>query len=696
MSTFPHRFYASSMKPLLSIGFFLFTLIMPSVAGAQSADVSLTVTPATVAIGQEIRVSYNIATSSFRTSDDIIMVNAQTRRLVTSQNIGTAKTGQKTFTTRIPGTYYFQYRANLSRFPIFATSSNVVVALPNPSLYTLTPSATTLNSGEPLVVTYNAPVYAFASGDDISVIDVATDRQVATQSVGTSPSGTKTFIIRNPGTYRVEYKVSITGSPVIKSTGPITVRIPDASLYTLSVAATTLNSGEPLVVTFSAPAYASQSGDDIRIIDVATGRQVATQSVGTSPSGTKTFIIRNPGAYRVEYKLAFAGTPVIRTAGPVTVRLPDPSLYTLSPSSTTLNSGEPLIITYASPAYAHQPGDDIVIIDTTTNRQIATQSVGTSPSGTKTFIIRNPGTYRVEYKSALTGSPVIKSVGPIVVRLPEASLFTLSTDITIAESNQPITVSFSAPTYAHQSGDDILVIDTVTRRLLDSVSVGSSPSGTKIFRIEKPGSYAFAYRMNISGLPVIRETSPITVTYVNLSRVANYPLRSGPIIAFGDSITYGRDAIIGQDYVSVLSGRLSETIVNAGVSGDTTTEALSRLDRDVLSKDPRLVIVFLGGNDFLQKVPTDTIFNNLDMIIDRITADGAAVLVLGYKDYFLVDYDSRYRTLAWDARSAYAPDVMGGILGNPFYTTDLIHPRSSGHKIIADRVEPYIRTLIGR
>jgi lysophospholipase L1-like esterase len=116
----------------------------------------------------------------------------------------------------------------------------------------------------------------------------------------------------------------------------------------------------------------------------------------------------------------------------------------------------------------------------------------------------------------------------------------------------------------------------------------------------------------------------------------------------------------------------------------------------VLSKNPRLVIVFLGGNDFLQKVPTETIFLNLSTITERIRANGAAVLILGYKNYFLANYDSRYRTLAWDKNAAYTPNVMEGILGNYFYTTDLVHPRDNGHKILADRVEPYLRILLGK
>ena len=73
--------------------------------------------------------------------------------------------------------------------------------------------------------------------------------------------------------------------------------------------------------------------------------------------------------------------------------------------------------------------------------------------------------------------------------------------------------------------------------------------------------------------------------------------QEGPIIFFGDSLTTGVGAKAGEDFPSVIAKELSLTnVVNAGVSGDTTADALARLKTDVLDKNPSLVIVFLGGN----------------------------------------------------------------------------------------------------
>jgi len=578
----------------------LFVFLFGFSFSAHAADVTLTASPASVSVGEKITVSYAVATTSFRTSDSIIMVNTDTNYIVATQRVGDLRSGTKTFTTFKPGTYVFKYRASISGYPILGTS------------------------------------------------------------------------------------------------GSVTVKIPNASLYTLSLNTTSLQSGEPLVVTYAAPTYAHQSSDSIVIVDTATSRIVATQSLGTSPSGTKTFTLRNVGTYTVAYRLAVTDKPIIKTAGPVSVRLPNASLYTLSTNATNLRSGEPLVVTYAAPAFAHQYADSIVVFDTATKKVITSQSVGKDISGTKTFTLRVPGNYTVGYRMNITGKPVIKTTGPIVVRLPESSLYTLTPSITTAEIDQAITVTYASPVYAHQYGDDIILYDAVTNKQIDSETVGRSPSGTKTFKIEKIGTYYFGYRMSISGYPVVIKSQQISVVYVNLARIENYPLRRGPVIALGDSITYGRDATPGNDYVSLLSERLDMPIINAGVSGDTTAEALARLENDVLSKNPSLVVVFLGGNDFLQKVNTATIFSNLDTIVERITADGSAVLLLGYKNYFLINYDTQYRTIAWEDGAAYTPNVMEGILGNPFRTTDLVHPRDNGHILIADRVEPYMRVLLNK
>ena len=113
----------------------------------------------------------------------------------------------------------------------------------------------------------------------------------------------------------------------------------------------------------------------------------------------------------------------------------------------------------------------------------------------------------------------------------------------------------------------------------------------------------------------------------DMSRGAR-PTTGESIVAFGDSLVAGQGAGPGQDFVSVLSTRLGIPVINAGRNGDTTSAALARLDRDVLAWNPRIVIVLLGGNDFLRRVPGEETFGNLGTIVADIRRHGSAVVLV--------------------------------------------------------------------
>jgi len=85
----------------------------------------------------------------------------------------------------------------------------------------------------------------------------------------------------------------------------------------------------------------------------------------------------------------------------------------------------------------------------------------------------------------------------------------------------------------------------------------------------------------------------------SFDKVRNLHSNNEAIVCLGDSLTEGVGASSGEDYPSVLSRELAFPVVNLGQRGDTTARALARLP-DVLARNPRLVIVLLGGNDFLR------------------------------------------------------------------------------------------------
>jgi len=173
------------------------------------------------------------------------------------------------------------------------------------------------------------------------------------------------------------------------------------------------------------------------------------------------------------------------------------------------------------------------------------------------------------------------------------------------------------------------------------------------------------------------------------------PASGSAVIAFGDSLVTGHGTSPGHDFVSLLSQRLGVPIVNAGRGGDTAESALRRLETDVLARDPRVVIVLLGGNDILRRVPTEVTFANLAAIVERIRQRGAAVVLVGLSTGFLIDpYGPEYARLAERTSSAYVPDILGDIFRNQARMADSIHPNDEGHRIMADRIAPVLEDLL--
>ena len=180
----------------------------------------------------------------------------------------------------------------------------------------------------------------------------------------------------------------------------------------------------------------------------------------------------------------------------------------------------------------------------------------------------------------------------------------------------------------------------------------------------------------------------------NVPRAAR-PTSGERVIAFGDSLVAGQGASAGHDFVSLLSDRLKIPIVNAGWRGDTTGSALARLDRDVLARNPRIVIVLLGGNDFLRRIPTQETFANLGSIVERVRQHGSAVVLVGIGVGVLFDpYGAHYEALAKRTSAVLVPDILDGIIGHADLMSDSIHPNDGGYAIMAGRLEPALRDLL--
>jgi len=176
--------------------------------------------------------------------------------------------------------------------------------------------------------------------------------------------------------------------------------------------------------------------------------------------------------------------------------------------------------------------------------------------------------------------------------------------------------------------------------------------------------------------------------------VVNYPLKEGSVVAFGDSLVDGVGSTRDNDFVSILSKMIGEEIVNLGVSGNTTAQGLLRID-EVLEKQPRLVLVLLGGNDVIRRISKDETFQNLSEIVTKIQDEGAAVLVLGIRGGILSDtYNDDFKAFSRKHATAYVPNVLDGLIGTPGLMSDAIHPNNKGYLIIAQKILPVLENLL--
>lgn len=167
------------------------------------------------------------------------------------------------------------------------------------------------------------------------------------------------------------------------------------------------------------------------------------------------------------------------------------------------------------------------------------------------------------------------------------------------------------------------------------------------------------------------------------------------IICFGDSLTYGTGSSPGMDYPSQLSRLIGRPVVNAGIPGDTTARALERLERDVLSRSPRIVLITLGGNDLKNRQDRDSAFRNLKTIITSIQGRGALVIVGGLDvPVWGRGFQEQYRKVCEETGAVFVPDVLKGLLGNPDKMSDAIHPNDAGYGIMAgyfyEAIKPYL------
>lgn len=179
------------------------------------------------------------------------------------------------------------------------------------------------------------------------------------------------------------------------------------------------------------------------------------------------------------------------------------------------------------------------------------------------------------------------------------------------------------------------------------------------------------------------------------AEIKNYPSNGTDIVAFGDSLIAGVGATSeNSNFVSILSRRIGKPIVNLGVSGNTTIDGLARIN-ELDKYNPKVVILLLGGNDYLKKVPIDTTFSNLERIIRNIQNRGAVVVLLGVRGGLINDkFDEKFEDLSKETQTAFVSNVLDGLLTRDEFMSDAIHPNDVGYAKIATRVYPVLQKFV--
>jgi acyl-CoA thioesterase I len=174
------------------------------------------------------------------------------------------------------------------------------------------------------------------------------------------------------------------------------------------------------------------------------------------------------------------------------------------------------------------------------------------------------------------------------------------------------------------------------------------------------------------------------------------------IVAFGDSLTAGVVEHTYPQYLQNLldAGGYAYRIDNQGVSGDTTTDGLTRIG-NVLDAHPLLVILEFGGNDGLRGVPVDSIRTNLEAMIARLEAAKVPIVLAGitlppnYGIDYVRDFTAMYPELAHKHHLHYIPFLLLNVYQHPdMMQPDGIHPSDKGNTIVAQDVFNLIRPML--
>jgi acyl-CoA thioesterase I len=243
------------------------------------------------------------------------------------------------------------------------------------------------------------------------------------------------------------------------------------------------------------------------------------------------------------------------------------------------------------------------------------------------------------------------------------------------------------------------------RRLFNAIQVVAALLGARTFRLPAPSP-----RVRGNGWGerhVAARTLAVVAPLMLVLTLAGMPAaaRAPVIVDFGDSLTAGYGLMPDEAFPAQLEAWLrrhgiAARVVNAGVSGDTTTDGLARLDWALADK-PDLVILALGANDALRGIDPATVRDNLDKMIDKIAAAHGKVLLLGmlappnWGEGYDRAFDRIFPDLAHAHQVALYPFFLEGVAMKPdLNQPDGLHPNARGVAVLVGHIGPVVAGLL--
>ena len=164
------------------------------------------------------------------------------------------------------------------------------------------------------------------------------------------------------------------------------------------------------------------------------------------------------------------------------------------------------------------------------------------------------------------------------------------------------------------------------------------------------------------------------------------------VLAFGDSLTFGTGATEDESYPAQLERIIGRRVVRAGVPGEVSAQALARLPAALDEHAPHLLLLCIGGNDFLRRLGNQQAERNVREMVRLARSRGVAVMLIATPEPgFTVTPPAFYSSVAREFRLPYEEGVIGQVLRDSSLKADPIHPNARGYRVIAERVADQLK-----